>query len=244
MSGMLKMLALDARQIVRDPLVAIFPFIPFLAAAAIGVAFPLAAVQLSARAGIDIGPFRPIAAAVVLLLAPSMLGTAVGFIMLEERDEGIGAYRAATPGGRAGYLAFRLGPPTVLAWIAGVAAVRLSGFSGEFAGLGGLPALAALAAAAVPAALGLPFYALCLAAVPANKIEGLAFAKAMGILDFAPLAVAAPASFRTAGMALPPFWVAEAVAGSTGFYVSLLAATILHAAAVAAAASFFVRRTD
>lgn len=244
MRALLRTLALDGRQIVRDPLVAIFPFVPFLAAAAIRVAYPIAAGELRRRAGIDIDPYRPVAAAIVLLLSGGMIGTAVGFLMLEERDEGIGAYRAATPGGRAGYLAFRLVPPTLLAWVSGVAAVCLAGFSGEFGGLGGLPAFAALAVAAFPAALGLPFYALCLAAFPANKVEGLAFAKAMGILDFAPLAVAAPPSFRTLGMALPPFWVAEAVAGRADFYGPILIAIAAHALAVAAAGVVFVRRID
>jgi len=238
------MLTLDLRSILRDPLLAVFPFVPFLAAGALRFAVPVVSRLLAGSARIDLEPYRPIIAIVVLLLPGSMLGTVAGFLMLEERDEGIGAYRAATPGGRAGYLGMRLLPPTIAAWLIGIAVVYLGGFSGEFVGAAGPYAFIPIALLSVPAALGTPFYALCLAAFPANKIEGLAFSKGMSILDFAPIAVLAPSAFRTIGMLLPPFWIAEAVAGTTGFLPSLLIAIAFHLAVVGAMIAVFVRRID
>lgn len=243
MKRLARMLALDLRSIVRDPLLFVFPFVPFLAAFALRFAVPAAARLLAEYARFDLAPFRPLIASVTLLLPGSMLGTAAGFIMLEERDEGIGAYRSATPGGKIGYLTTRLLPPTIAAWLIGIAVVYLGGFSGEFAAEGS-SALVRAVLLSLPAALSAPFYALCLSAFSANKIEGLAFSKAMSILDFAPIAVAAPPAFRSLGMALPPFWIAEAIAGPTGFLPSLLIAIAFHLAVVGAMTAVFVRRMD
>ena len=61
----------------------------------------------------------------VILLFPGMFyGMAAGFLLLDDRDDGVSAYWGVTPAGRSGYLGARLGLFSAAAFLAGILAAR------------------------------------------------------------------------------------------------------------------------
>jgi len=99
------------------------------------------------------------------------------------------------------------------------------------------------------AAIGAPVYALLLVTVASNKVEGLAVAKALGIMMAAPFAgylLKSPLSLM-AGL-LPPFWPTMAIVmgynRGSAFWLYVLAGTAVHLAWLAALHRIFDKRKD
>ena len=241
MSRLARLLRADLYQITRDPLLLLFPFLPLLVAALFRFGLPPLEALLEARFGFALrtaaGPFLPLVRAELALMPGMFAGFVAGFLLLEDRDEGLAAYAAATPLGKAGYLALRLILPGLLALAYAVSMPALAGLGwpdGRALPLGLLASLEA------------PLFGLAIAAVADNKMEGLSVAKALGILDLAPLAVLAPEPWRSLGRLLPPAWVAEAAyaAPGRGLLPALAAGAALHLACCFGLALAFFRRAE
>jgi fluoroquinolone transport system permease protein len=123
--------------------------------------------------------YRPLLASVVLLTTPMVYGAVIGFLLLDERDDGTLNALRVTPLTVTGYLAYRIAIPCVLSVVMSVVALQLSGQSG----LG----LASQTLAAGAVALLAPAFALFLAAFAKNKVQGFALMKAAGVINWPPL---------------------------------------------------------
>jgi len=209
-------MAADLRLVARDPLLAIMPFAPFLAAAALRFALPLLSGFVESATGFRIMDHANIARIVITLFPGMFLGMVSGFLLLDDRDDGVSMYWGATPVGRTGYIAARLGLFSAMAFAAGLAAAGISGF--------GTASLIMDAGVAGIGALQVPFFSLFLAAFAANKVEGLALLKAMSVLDMAPLAVYLKFPLRLVAWPFPQYWAAEFAFGG---YASPLGALSL-----------------
>jgi len=198
---MMRLVAADLRLVARDPLLAIMPFAPFLAAAALRFALPLLSGFIEQATGFRIMDFASIARIVITLFPGMFFGMVSGFLLLDDRDDGVSTYWGATPVGRIGYLAARLVLFSMAAFVAGLAAASISGF--------GTAGLIQDAGVAGLGALQVPFFSLFLAAFAANKVEGLALLKAMSVLDMVPLAVYLKFPFRIVAWPFPQYWAAE-----------------------------------
>jgi len=234
---LMRLVAADLRLVTRDPLLAIMPFAPFLAAVALRFALPLLSGFVELATGFRIMDYANIARIVITLFPGMFFGMVSGFLLLDDRDDGVSMYWGATPVGRAGYLAARLGLFSVAAFVAGLAAAGISGF--------GVAGLIQDAGVAGIGALQVPFFSLFLAAFAANKVEGLALLKVMSGLDLAPLAVYLKLPVRLVAWPFPQYWAAEFALGRHASPLGALSLGIISSLAwMAFLAAKYQKRVD
>ena len=234
-----RLMAADLRLVGRDPLLCIMPFVPFLAAIALRLALPPLAAFIAKATGFMLLDYAVLIRAVLILFPGTFFGMMSGFLLLDDRDDGVSAYWSVSPVGRSGYLTARLALFSAAALIAGLAV-------GPAFGLGG-GSLAVDAGVAVVGAMQAPFFALFLAAFASDKVEGLATLKALSALDLAPLAVLLPMPARALAWPFPQYWAAELALGQalgpgTGSEVGPLAALGIGLAVSAAWLAFLYAR--
>lgn len=220
----------DLRQVGRDPVLLMAMLAPVLMALVIRFGVPFADALARERLGLGLTGHEDFLMSFLLSATPLMLGMLVGFLLLEDRDEGMLAFLAVTPLGKTGYLCYRLLSPVLLA-----AAFSLAGFA--MAGVEA-PELKRLLPVVLVFALEAPLVALVMGAFAANKVEGLAVSKACGILFAAPIAAYfLDGPLQWAAGVLPVFWGVKAFLASgagEGVYWGYISVGILFHAAVLA----------
>lgn len=202
MNRALALLRLDARNLVRDPMLLLITVLPVLVATLMRFLVPLVSGLLMDHLKFDLTPYYPLITSFFFMLAPMMFGWVIGFMLLDERDENILEYISVTPLGKTGFLSYRMGLPVSLSFAMAFVLVFLIGLV-PFSLLHILPA-------ALLAALEAPIVALFLAGFAGNKVEGLALGKGMGTAFLAPLAAMfIPVPYQYLAGLLPPYWVAK-----------------------------------
>lgn len=172
---------IDARSVVRDSLLRWALVLPLLGALVVRWLLPLMLARMGEAVQADLlSSYAPLAGAVLLLLAPMMAGMVVGFLLLDQRDDGSLRALQVTPLPLSSYLVYRLAAPMLLSLVLTLAMFPLAGFMALSAG-----ALLLAALAAAPLA---PLLALGLAVVAENKVQGFALLKASGLPLVVPLA--------------------------------------------------------
>ena len=194
--------AADALSVGRDTLLRAMVFVPLALAIAARWVFPPALARVAGLLSFDLLALYPqLMSYVLLLLAPTICGMVVGFVLLDQRDDHTLAAMQVTPLPLQGYLAYRLAAPMLLSLLMTLAALPLAGLMP----LGPLE-LVALALAAAPLA---PLTALFLAGFAANKVQGFALQKALGVLLLAPyLAALLPGRWELLAALVPTYWPA------------------------------------
>lgn len=193
---------IDAKSVVRDPLLRWMLAVPVGAALAVRWALPPVTVFLAARLGFDLGPYRPLVFSVILLMMPGLFGMVIGFLLLDQRDDRTLEAVQVTPLTLHGYLAYRISLPMVLGAALALVCLPLSGAPPV-----PFPSLALAALAAAPLA---PIYALALAAFAANKVQGFALTKAIGVIFvFVVVAYLLEPPWQYAFGVVPQFWPAK-----------------------------------
>jgi fluoroquinolone transport system permease protein len=191
--------AIDGRTIARDPLlrwmVVLTPTLGLL----FRVAVPQIADALGGRFSFDLVAYYPLLMSFLPLMVAGMIGTVVGFLLLDQRDDQTLSALLVTPLSFGSYLLYRLGillvACVVLAWIAMV----IAGLTGT--------TWWQLAVSSVVAAPLAPIYALFLGAFAHNKVQGFALAKAMGIVPVTcVLAYFLAGPWQSAFGVLPHYW--------------------------------------
>jgi fluoroquinolone transport system permease protein len=134
---------------------------------------------LARRYEFNLVPYHALLMSVILLMPSMLAGMVIGFLLLDQRDDQTLAALQVTPLTVKGYFAYRNILPLVLSFVVTVIMFALAGFvSVGFLGVIGA------AASSAPLA---PIYALALAALASNKVQGFAFSKAFGVLLFPPV---------------------------------------------------------
>jgi fluoroquinolone transport system permease protein len=198
----LALLRLDARNLLRDPMLLLITCLPILVAILMRFFIPFLARLVMEHLNFDLQPWYALITSFFLMLGPLMYGWVIGFMLLDERDENILEYISVTPLGKTGFLSYRTGLPILLSFVMAFVLVALIGLV-PFAPLRILPV-------ALLAAIEAPILALFLAAFAGNKVEGLALGKGVGFAFMAPLAaVFIPMPWQYLAGVLPPYWVAK-----------------------------------
>lgn len=122
----------------------------------------------------DLTPYYGLIMSFVLLMPPILAGTVVGFLLLDQRDDQTATALQVTPLSTTGYLAYRMTVPTALSLVITCAVLPLAGLVQV--------GFVTLLLSALSAAFLAPFYALLVAALAANKVQGFAVTKALGVL--------------------------------------------------------------
>ena len=166
--------AIDVRNVARDSMLRwIAVFTP-----AFGLLFrfavPPVADMLHTQFGFDLVAYYPLLMSVLPLVAAGMTGTVVGFLLLDQRDDQTLTGLMVTPLSLGDYLRYRLGGLMLLSAVCGAVMVPL-------AGLRETTALQVVVSAVTAAPLA-PIYALFLGTFAANKVQGFALAKAVGVV--------------------------------------------------------------
>lgn len=166
--------AIDARSVARDPMLRWLA----LFAPAFGLLFrwgiPSAAAALERQLGFDLVPYYPLLMSFLPLVAAAMAGSVVGFLLLDQRDDQTLTALLVTPLRLGDYLRYRLGGVLVVSTVLGALIVPLAGLTPTTP----LQALVCAVTAAPLAAI----YALFLGTFAANKVQGFALVKAVGIV--------------------------------------------------------------
>jgi fluoroquinolone transport system permease protein len=227
----------DLKNIRRDPLLAWVGLLPF-ALALFYRLVPLLRDALLARFAFDLEPYYPLVASSFVTAAPGIAGMVVGFLLLDERDDGVLAAIAVTPVSPAAYLAYRLFLPLLAGFAATALSYPLLGFTPlAFGDLLAISAVASLIA---------PFTALFLAVFAQNKVSGFAMVKVLNVIGIAPVAawfVAEPLQWL-AGIA-PSYWPMKMLwraAEGRAYGVYALGGVVASGATIAALFVLFRRR--
>lgn len=166
--------AIDARNVARDSMlrwVAIFT-------PAFGLLFrfavPRVADMLHQQFGFDLVAYYPLLMSFLPLVAAGMIGTVVGFLLLDQRDDQTLTALMVTPLSLGDYLRYRLSSLMLLSAVFGAVIMPLAGLSETTA--------VQVVVSAMTAAPLAPIYALFLGTFAANKVQGFALAKAVGVV--------------------------------------------------------------
>jgi fluoroquinolone transport system permease protein len=195
--------ALDLLNVRRDPLLRWVALMPLLFALPVRFVLPGAAARTGELLGIELLPhYQPVMGCALLLFTPAMVGMVVGFLLLDQRDDGTLAALRVTPLPLGTYFAYRLAAPVAVSG-------ALTVLSFPIAGLGEPGAVPLLVAALAAAPLA-PIYGLALAAFAQNKVQGFALVKLLSVLPVAPLvAYAADGPWEVLLALAPTYWPAQ-----------------------------------
>lgn len=166
----------DLKGIRRESLFAFVVFAPLGWIAMVRFGTPPATDLVAERYGVDLVPYYPvILTGFLLLTSPTVIGMLGAFLVLDERDGGTIAALRVTPTRMSSYLGYRAATVIVITTIYVLLTMPASG-------LLPLDQVAPLIAVGLVAGLSGVIISLTLVAFARNKVEGLAVARAIGIV--------------------------------------------------------------
>ena len=179
LSVLLKLGPVDLKNVRRDSLLVFLPLYAVLLALLVRWGVPPLTIFLRQQVAFDLEPFYPLLMGSFAILMPGMAGTVIGFLLLDERDDGIMSALLVTPLPPNAYLAYRFALPLALGFVMTLVTYPMAGL---------LPlAMADLALAALLGSFGAPFMALFLASFADNKVTGFAIMKLVNAVQVIPL---------------------------------------------------------
>jgi fluoroquinolone transport system permease protein len=196
---------IDAKNIRRDELLRWIIVAPVVMALAIRWLFPVLLERIGDILQVELMPYyEPMTAFMIVMLTPYLAGMVIGFLLLDQRDDGTLTALQVTPLSLNGYLVYRLTMPMLVSVVMTLVAAPISGVFQLNAGI--------LLLTAVCAAPFAPIYALLLASLAQNKVQGFAITKVTGFLLIPPLiAYFVSAPWTIVLGIFPTYWPAMAL---------------------------------
>lgn len=202
--------AYDFKMVARDRFLVFVPSYLVVITVAMRFGVPPLSRWLKARHGFDLEPFWPLLGSyTTVLLSAMFLGVLIGFLMLDEKEQGTSRARLVTPVPLFDYLAYRIGLPAVFGFVALPAIALGHGLGAPSLGVCWILALGNAPMASAAAV----FFPL----MTRDKVQAFAWAKLLSGLCFLPMVAAlldAPWKF-VVGAWVPPFWTVEAYVRAT-----------------------------
>ena len=201
-SKSVKIFTIGFRQVLRDGMLLILIPAPFLMAAALRILVPLIDGYLQQQMDIAITPWYGVSDGLLITMTPVMTAMISAFLILEERDEGIGIYYNITPATGYSYLVARLGLPMIWGFFSSILVILLFAFT-DFS------MLHIIVSAKIATLQGI-IMGMFLVTIAGNKVEGLALAKLSNIFVMSfivPWVLSTPARFIFG--VFPGFWIGE-----------------------------------
>jgi fluoroquinolone transport system permease protein len=160
-----------------------------------------------------------------LLIVPALVGVAIGFLLLDEKDDRTLTALQVTPLSPGAYLVYRLALPTVVSLISVIIVIPIMDIVAV--------SVYRLIPMALAAALEAPIFALLLATFANNKVQGLALMKATSITLIIPfVSWFVPEPWQWLLGFMPTFWPVKSFwlmqAGAT-YWPYLLLGIVFHA---------------
>ncbi len=222
---------IDAKQTARDPLMRWLVFYPLLMGLVVRWGTPPVGAYLQARFQWDLAPHYPLLMAFLVVSIPAMAGTVIGFLLLDQRDDRTLEALLVTPLPATVYVAYRISLPMAISALVTLVVCPVAGLlkAGFWTVLASAIGAAPLAAA----------YAIGLASFAANKVQGFALAKGLGVLMIPPAAAwfLSPPWHWLMGVS-PLFWPAKTLwmleRGDPDWWIVWLAGLVLQGALLTA----------
>jgi fluoroquinolone transport system permease protein len=213
----------DWKLIGRDPMLVMSFVAPILITIVAVFGVPQFSVLSTQWFNFPLDEYLPFINLFFLPLTAMLFGMIYGFILLDERDEGLIAYLSITPIGKSGYLSVRMLMPVVYSFVFSMFFLYVTGLY-EQMNLAQNLVLSLIMASEAPMIL------LFLAAFAGNKVEGIALSKGFGIL----LISMVPGYFLETNwiwaLAVSPLWWVERAVFATGSsWLYLTGAAVVHA---------------
>lgn len=231
-----KLAPVDWKNIRRDSLLMWIPVIPLLMALLLRWGIPPLTGALQRTTGFDLAPWYPLVMGSFVIALPGVIGTVTGFLLLDERDDGVLDALLVTPISARAYVGYRVATPLVVGFIVTVASYPICGLTP-------LP-WTDIVAAALLGGFGAPFMALYLVAFADNKVTGFAMMKLMNAVQILPLvAYFVPMPAQLLFGAIPSYWPMKIVwqaADGLPYAPYLVAGLAVNAASV----GLLMRRFD
>lgn len=175
---LINLIFFDLKNIIRDSTLAPILFAPLLILLFARFAPPLTEIWLKKQFGFDLSPYFILINIFFAGLPSFLFGMMFGFLILEEKEAGIIEAISVSPGGKNGYLLYKLSAPTLLSFFFFILIFTGSALS-HFK-------LAKVLTASAVSCLSAPLLALFLASFASNRVEGLALGKASGLILLGP----------------------------------------------------------
>lgn len=194
----------DYLSIWRDSMMMVMFISPLLIGLAIRILHPFVSEQIEHLFKFDITSSLIGIAGFFILLPPLLYGIVAGFIILDERDDGVLQYLTVTPLSRGGYLLYRISMPALAGFVVCAPFVVLCDLLPHFT-IKLIPLL-------FLSASGAPLTALLMATFARNKVEALTMAKATSI-SFLPALVVffTDSPFQFLSGIAPSFWIVKGI---------------------------------
>ena len=139
-----------------------------------------------------------------MLLIPFLVGTLIGLLILDDRDEQMLIFYSVMPLGQWGYLMYRLASPVIIS-------VIFFFLLGLYNGIMYLEPFQLILAVVLLTFLEAPLVALFMVNLASNKVEGLAVTKGIGVLLAIPFFITfLQTNWVWLGAILPTFWASKA----------------------------------
>lgn len=213
MGVVMKLFSCGVRQVFRDGMIALLLPAPFLMGAVLWFGLPLLDSILRREADFSIQPWFVLSDAFVMVMTTVMTGMICAFLLLDERDEGIGLYYRITPFGGRAYLAARIGIPMIWAFLTSLIVIGFFALA--------MNDITVILISALLATFQGIIACMLLGVMAGNKVEGLALAKIVNILILGlPIAWFISAPYKYLFCFLPSFWMGEFIFQSTGEGIS------------------------
>lgn len=226
-----KLLKTDTRNIIRDPtllVVLIFSILPIVLFALFKDDMNQAALSTFGLDNISI-----YVAPIVLVLPAYLIGWVVGFLILEERDDGPIMALDVTPVGKRGIALYRAGLTFSLTFVIALIATRHL-----YSNISIILALSLSIFTAIQAAI----VTFALPAIANNKVQGLAMTKVMNLFTMLPLLAIIASPWRYLAALFPSFWIGELLQLSPTSYLAFPLVLVFSLACHLLVLSFFYHR--
>jgi fluoroquinolone transport system permease protein len=166
--------AIDARNVARDSMLRWIVVLTPAFGLLFRYALPPAAAAIREQFGFDLTAYYALLMSFLPLVVAGMIGTVVGFLLLDQRDDQTMTALLVTPLSLGDYLGYRMSVLMLLGVVFSCVTVLLAGLTET--------TLLQLVVTSIVAAPLAPIYALFLGTMAANKVQGFALAKIVGIV--------------------------------------------------------------
>lgn len=230
----------DLKHVNRDTWLKFLLIYPILLGLAMRFGVPWVTTSLGDRFNFDFTQYHVLLVSFFgILVVPLLVGDMVGLLLLDEKDFKTLVALQVTPLSMGKYAFYRVVGPMLICGLGIYVVIPLMGNIVPTPYLGLLP-LAFLSA------LEAPMFALILASLARNKVEGLALMKASGVLMLGPFAAwFTPLPWQWLLGIFPTFWPVKAywlLMAGQNFWPTLLIGVLYHGLLLYGLVALFQRR--
>jgi fluoroquinolone transport system permease protein len=212
----------DFKLIRREPILVLFMFLPLFILVLTRLMVQYGTPLLLEYAGFNLAPYYGYVLALSLLMAPFMLGTVCGFLMIDDRDARMFELMSVTPLGYLGYIAMRSLVPFSAAFVYTFIGYYLVGIVQVDIGL--------LTFIALLNAISGVIIGLVLFNFAGDKVKAIAFSKGLGLLNVLAVADLFELPWLSLLAAFSPYYWVVRLINDAATPFNLSATTLVHLA--------------